>query len=106
MKTVLITGVTGQDGSHMVDYILENTNYDILGGVRRLSVKNHANLSHIANKRFSLIDLDITDSHSVESAITKFQPDYFINFYANSFVGTSFFIPLIVFYYYWICVFY
>ena len=95
MKTVLITGITGQDGSHMIDYILKNTSHDVVGGVRRLSVKNHINLSHINSpRRFTMIDLDITDAHSVESAITKYKPDYFINFAANSFVGTSWNMPL------------
>jgi FlaA1/EpsC-like NDP-sugar epimerase len=45
-KIVIITGVTGQDGSHMVDYLLKNTNAIIFGGVRRLSVYNHKNLAH------------------------------------------------------------
>ena len=36
MKTVIITGVTGQDGSHMADYLLSNTDYNIIGIVRRL----------------------------------------------------------------------
>ena len=46
-KTVVITGVTGQDGSHMVDFLLKNTDYLIFGGVRRLSVYNHENIKHI-----------------------------------------------------------
>jgi hypothetical protein len=46
-KTVVITGVTGQDGSHMVDYLLENTDFLIFGGVRRLSVYNHENIKHV-----------------------------------------------------------
>ena len=44
---ILITGVTGQDGSNMVDYLLENTTYIIYGAVRRLSVANHENIKHI-----------------------------------------------------------
>jgi GDPmannose 4,6-dehydratase len=94
MKTILITGVTGQDGSHMVDYLLKNApDYLIFGGVRRLSVKNHDNIKHIDNHRFKLINLDITDSHSIEEAVTTYKPDYFINFAANSFVGTSWSMP-------------
>ena len=42
---VIITGVTGQDGSFMVDYLLKNTEYQIFGGVRRLSVFNHKNIN-------------------------------------------------------------
>ena len=57
MKKIIVTGVTGQDGSHMVDYLLENTEHTIIGGVRRLSVKNHENIDHVLdNPRFFLID--------------------------------------------------
>ncbi len=94
MKKVIITGVTGQDGSHMADYLLANTDFQILGAVRRLSVSNHKNISHISNPRFKLIDLDITDPESVNSAIMKNKPDYFINLAANSFVGTSWEMPV------------
>ena len=56
MKKVIITGVTGQDGSHMADYLLENTDIDIIAGVRRLSVKNHKNIKHLkSNPRFKLM---------------------------------------------------
>ena len=48
-KVVFITGVTGQDGSHLVDYLLESTDYFIIGGARRLSTKNHENINHIKN---------------------------------------------------------
>ena len=46
-KTVIITGVTGQDGSHMVEFLLKNTDLLIFGGVRRLSVYNHNNIKHM-----------------------------------------------------------
>lgn len=94
MKNVIITGVTGQDGSHMADYLLANTDLQILGAVRRLSVSNHKNISHISSPRFKLIDLDISDPESVNSAIIKYKPDYFINLAANSFVGTSWEMPV------------
>ena len=94
MKTVIITGVTGQDGSLMADYLLKNTDYNILGAVRRLSVSNHQNISHISDPRFKLIDLDISDPQSTNHVIEKYKPDYFINFAANSFVGTSWEMPL------------
>ena len=95
MKKVIITGVTGQDGSHMSDYLLKHTDHLIIGGERRLSVKNHQNIKHlIANERFLLIDLDVTDSQSIDRAIKEHKPDYFINFAANSFVGTSWQMPI------------
>jgi GDPmannose 4,6-dehydratase len=95
MKTVIITGITGQDGSFMADYLLKNTDHTIIAGVRRLSVPNHKNIKHlIGNPRFKLIDLDITDAQNVEEVIRTQQPDYFINFAANSFVGNSWTMPV------------
>ena len=88
-KTVIITGVTGQDGSHMVDFLLKNTDYIIFGGVRRLSVYNHENIKHIKSDRFHLINFDLTDSHAIARIVEKLQPDYFINFAAQSFVASS-----------------
>ena len=94
MKKVIITGVTGQDGSHMADYLLANTEHTIIAGVRRLSVKNHDNIKHLQdNPRFKLIDLDITDQSNVNRVISEENPDYFINFAANSFVGVSWDMP-------------
>ncbi len=95
MKKVIITGITGQDGSLMADYLLSQTDHVVVGGVRRLSVKNHKNIEHLMkNPRFSLIDLDVTDSQNVASVIQKECPDYFINFAANSFVGNSWEMPV------------
>jgi GDPmannose 4,6-dehydratase len=95
MKKIIITGVTGQDGSFMADFLLKNTDHIIIAGVRRLSVKNHKNIEHlIDNPRFKLVDLDITDSSNVEQIIRNEVPDYFINFAANSFVGNSWVMPL------------
>jgi len=89
-KKVLITGVTGQDGSLMADYLIKNTEHIIIAGARRLSVKNHKNIEHLLdNKRFKLIDLDIADQANTEQVIANEKPDYFINFAANSFVGNS-----------------
>jgi GDPmannose 4,6-dehydratase len=88
-KSIIVTGVTGQDGSHMVDYLLANTDYEIFGCVRRLSVYNHKNISHINSKRFHLINFDLIDSHSIARIIEKIKPDYFINLAAQSFVGSS-----------------
>jgi GDPmannose 4,6-dehydratase len=85
----VITGVTGQDGSHMVDFLLKNTDYLIFGGVRRLSVYNHENIKHIKSDRFHLINFDLTDSHAIARTVEKLQPDYFINFAAQSFVASS-----------------
>ena len=93
-KKIIITGVTGQDGSLMADYLLKHTEHTIIGGVRRLSVKNHKNIKHLErNDRFFLIDLDVSDPLNTERVISEHKPDYFINFAANSFVGCSWDMP-------------
>jgi GDPmannose 4,6-dehydratase len=95
MKKVIITGITGQDGSFMADYLLKNTDYIIIAGIRRLSVPNHKNIQHLLNNpRFKLIDLDIADAMNTSLIIRDEQPDYFINFAANSFVGNSWNMPM------------
>jgi len=93
-KTVFVTGVTGQDGSHMVDYLLKNTDYTIFGGARRLSIKNHENIKHLeTNSRFQLINFDLSDAHSISKTIEQIKPDYFINLAAQTFVGSSWDFP-------------
>lgn len=93
-KTVFVTGVTGQDGSHMVDYLLKNTDYTIFGGARRLSIKNHENIKHLeSNPRFQLINFDLSDAHSISKTIEQIKPDYFINLAAQTFVGSSWDFP-------------
>jgi GDPmannose 4,6-dehydratase len=95
MKKIIVTGITGQDGSYMVDFLLKNTEDYIIGGIRRLSVKNHKNIEHFLNHpRFKLIDLDIADQANVDEVIREWKPDYFINFAANSFVGNSWVMPV------------
>jgi len=94
MNKIIITGVTGQDGSLMADFLLNNSDSIIIAGVRRLSVKNHENIKHLINNpRFKLINLDIADSQNIDLVIQKEKPDYFINFAANSFVGVSWDMP-------------
>ena len=95
MKKIIITGVTGQDGSHMVDYLLQNTDHKLYGAVRRLSVKNHENILHLEDEpRFELINMDLNDAHSMRDVILDIQPDYFINFAAQSFVAGSWDYPI------------
>jgi GDP-D-mannose dehydratase len=50
MNKIIITGVTGQDGSLMADFLLNNSDSIIIAGVRRLSVKNHENIKHLINQ--------------------------------------------------------
>jgi len=95
MKKVIITGVTGQDGSYMVDYLLEKTDYLIYGMKRRSSTDNSINYKHnLNNPRFKVIVGDLTDSNSIDEIVKNIKPDYFINFAAQSFVGSSWEIPI------------
>ena len=88
-KCAVVTGVTGQDGSFMVEYLLKNTDLVVFGGVRRLSVYNHKNINHINSENFFLINFDLTDSHAIFRIVEKLKPEYFINFAAQSFVASS-----------------
>ena len=93
-KVVFVSGVTGQDGSHMADYLLKNTDYMIFGGVRRLSVPNRENIIHLMNNsRFALVNFDLSDVHSINNIVKNLIPDYFINLAAQTFVGSSWDFP-------------
>lgn len=95
MKSIIITGVTGQDGSLMADHLLKDPNNFVYGAHRRLSVPNHQNIEHLKDhERFKLLELDLTDAESINQAVRQIKPDYFINFAANSFVGNSWKMPI------------
>ena len=96
-KKILITGVTGQDGSNMVRFLLKNTDLFIYGAVRRLSVPNYDNINDIKDTRFKLINLDLLDQQSINNSVKKIRPDYIINFAAQSFVGESWNSPVSTF---------
>jgi len=93
-KKVIITGVTGQVGSYMADFLLKFTDMKVYGAIRRLSVPNHKNIEHIQDPNFELVEMDLGDEHSIFSIIQDIKPDYFINFAANSFVGNSWHMPV------------
>lgn len=98
MKKVLITGVTGQDGANMVEYLLEKTDHEIIGMVRRVSNINLFNCKKfIDSPRFKFEYGDLSDTQSINQVVEKVKPDYFINFGANSFVGCSWQMPEQVF---------
>jgi GDPmannose 4,6-dehydratase len=93
-KKVIISGISGQDGSFMVDYLLANTDYFIYGMVRRSASPNYQNFKHnLDNPRFKLVTADLSDGTSLDTLVREIQPDYFINFAAQSFVGASWQIP-------------
>jgi GDPmannose 4,6-dehydratase len=87
MKRALITGITGMDGSHMADLLLEK-GYVVYGLERRKSVPNHANIEHLQD-RITLLRGDLTDFNSLRVAIEKAQPDEIYNFASQAFEGES-----------------
>ncbi len=88
-KSVLISGVTGMDGSHIADLLLEK-GYEIYGLVRRSSQKNFKNIQHLLdNDSINLIEGDLTDQSSLIDAIEISKPDELYNMGAQSYVGTS-----------------
>lgn len=92
---IIITGVTGQDGSFMADLLVKDSTNIVYGAHRRLSTPNYINISHLLSlPNFKLIELDVTDSENVNSVIRDISPDYYINLAANSFVGNSWTMPL------------
>lgn len=93
MKTALITGITGQDGSYLAEYLIEQ-GYKIYGLVRRSSVGNFHRISHILDK-VEVIYGDLLDLSSLITAIKISQPDEIYNLAAQSFVGSSFTMPLL-----------
>lgn len=93
MKTALITGITGQDGSYLAELLLEK-GYKVYGLVRRTSTPIMVNIEHIKDK-VELISGDITDLSSLIRIVQEVQPDEVYNLAAQSFVGTSWEQPLL-----------
>ena len=93
MRTALITGVNGMDGSHLADFLLEK-GYEVWGLERRTSHRNRVNTGHLVdNPNFHFIDGDLTDQNSLYRALQKSDPDEVYNLAAQSFVGVSWDIP-------------
>lgn len=92
MKTALITGVTGQDGSYLAELLLEK-GYTVYGIMRRKSVVDYGNVEHIKDK-INFIYADMTDPVSLINAMKISQADEVYNLAAQSFVATSWEQPL------------
>lgn len=93
MARALITGITGMVGSHMADYLLENTNWDVVGMYRWRSPLD--NIRHLTNRinnndRLSLVFGDLRDTTSINEAISEVRPNYVFHLAAQSFPKTSF----------------
>jgi GDPmannose 4,6-dehydratase len=83
----LVTGITGQDGSYMAELLLSK-GYEVYGLVRRSSVKKYDRIEHILDK-IELVEGDLTDQSSLDTALFNVQPDEVYNLAAQSFVATS-----------------
>ena len=93
MKTALITGVTGQDGSYLAELLLEK-GYDVHGMVRRSSVEKRERIDHLnGNPNFHLHYGDLADSMSLVKIIGAVRPDEIYNLAAQSHVQVSFDVP-------------
>jgi GDPmannose 4,6-dehydratase len=92
-KRALITGITGQDGSYLAEFLLER-GYQVFGLTRRSSTNSFDRIAHIIDK-VTLLSGDLLDEHSIASAIRESQPDEIYNLAAQSFVPTSWSQPVL-----------
>lgn len=93
MKKALITGITGQDGSFLAEFLLEK-GYEVHGIVRRASISNTARIDHLlAQNAVTLHEGDLTDTSSLIRIIGLIQPDEIYNLAAQSHVQISFDVP-------------
>lgn len=97
-KKALITGITGQDGSYLAEFLLEK-NYEVHGMIRRSSSFNTGRIEHIyqdphdSNRNLSLFYGDLTDVSNLNRILEKLAPDEIYNLGAQSHVRVSFDIP-------------
>ena len=87
MPTALITGVTGQDGSYLAEFLLDR-GYRVVGMVRRTSTLNFHRIGHIQD-RLELVPGDLSDQVSLIHILEEYRPEEVYNLAAQSFVKTS-----------------
>ena len=87
MPTALITGITGQDGSHLAELLLDKA-YRVYGMVRRSSTENFSRIEHL-RESIELVQGDLLDGVSITRLLEEIQPDEIYNLAAMSFVPTS-----------------
>ena len=92
MKSAIITGITGQDGSYLAEFLLSK-GYEVHGLIRRHSTPCTQRIDHINDAKFFLHYGDVTDSLCLTNLIQKIQPDEIYNLAAQSHVGISFEVP-------------
>jgi len=86
-KRALVTGITGQDGSYLAEFLLEK-GYEVIGMVRRTSTVNFERIDHIQD-RVTLVPGDLLDQTSMIDIMKEYKPDEIYNLAAQSFVPTS-----------------
>src|SRR6202049_1066399 len=92
-RKALITGITGQDGSYLAEFLLKK-NYRVYGLIRRSSTINFERISHLQDQ-IELIPGDLLDQSSLIAALQKAEPDEIYNLAAQSFVPTSWAQPVL-----------
>lgn len=93
MPRALITGITGQDGSYLAEYLLAK-GYEVTGVVRRTSHHSYERIDHLI-PRVRIVAADLLDQHSLTMVMQEIQPDEVYNLAAQSFVPTSFSQPVL-----------
>lgn len=93
MKTALITGITGQDGSYLAELLLAK-GYRVVGVVRRSSTTPYERIAHLVD-RVELVSADLLDQTSLTDVVYETQPDEIYNLAAQSFVQTSWTQPVL-----------
>ena len=93
MPTALISGITGQDGSYLAEFLLEK-GYDVVGMVRRSSTVTFERIAHIQDK-MEIVQGDLHDQSSLVSLMEDYEPDEVYNLAAQSFVPTSWSQPVL-----------
>lgn len=92
-KRALITGITGQDGSYLAEFLLDK-GYEVFGIVRRSSTETFERIKHIKNQ-VTLVQADLTDQVSIIDAMREIRPHEVYNLAAQSFVPTSWKQPIL-----------
>ena len=93
MTTALVTGVTGQDGSYLAEFLLEK-GYKVIGMVRRSSTITFERIQHIQDD-LTIVKGDLHDQSSLVDLIEEYRPEEVYNLAAQSFVPTSWSQPVL-----------
>ncbi|MGH7732157.1 MAG: GDP-mannose 4,6-dehydratase, partial [Gemmatimonadales bacterium] len=93
MPKALITGITGQDGSYLAEFLLEK-GYEVIGVVRRSSHDSYERIGHLL-ERVTIVPADLLDQHSLTQVMQEHRPDEVYNLAAQSYVPTSWTQPVL-----------